>query len=334
MPIARKVLPPLLALSFGIALGAGLLEGLVRLAGHKERHASTKVEAQYKAPWHRPDYRPIPEPGSGPVFRIVTVGDSFTWGDGVLAEDAYPRRLERLLWARDLPVRVEVHIISRPGWSSADEASALAARWDRLRPDLLIVGYVLNDPLPPPGAANEALREPTHRRRPDEGLSTWLYRHSFLYSLVWDRLENTRQRRAFREHYELLHSPDQPGWKRARYSLRSMQKLAAEDDVPAVLVIFPVFDFEDWDRYAYTDIHHLLRHTGRSMGYEVLDLLPTYRGVEGVRLPVVPFTDAHPDELAHRLAAQSIAEFLLKEELIPTRVPEAAEVGTSSPAAP
>ncbi|MEZ5330569.1 MAG: SGNH/GDSL hydrolase family protein [Thermoanaerobaculia bacterium] len=334
MSLARKVVPPLLALAFGIALGATLLEGLVRLAGHRRRHVSTKIEAHYTAPWSRPDYRPIPEPGSGPVFRIVVVGDSFTWGDGVLAEDAYPHRLEHLLWARHLPVRVEMHVISRPGWSSADEASALAARWPGIEPDLLIVGYVLNDPLPPPGAANEALREPTRRRRPAPGLSIWLYRHSFLFDLVWDRLENTRQRNAFREHYETLHDPDEPGWKRARYALRSMQKLAAADSVPAVLAIFPVFDFENWDDYAYADIHRLVRHVGKGMGYEVLDLLPIYRGVDGVRLPVVPFTDAHPNELAHRMAAQALADFIIEEKLVPTEAPEAVGSGTPSPAQP
>lgn len=329
----RAIAAPLAALALGIVLGLALLEGGVRLLGRRHGFVSTKVEADYRAPWSRPDFRPVPEPGNGPPFRIVVVGDSFTWGDGVLAGDAYPRRLERLLWAADLPVRVEVHIISRPGWGSADEEAALRSRWHWLEPDLLVVGYVLNDPLPAPGVENERLREPTKRRQPGPGLPSWLYRHSSLFDLVWDRLENTRQRRAFRDHYQQLHSPDQPSWKRARVALKRMADRAAADDIPAVLVIWPVFDFERWEDYAYADIHRTVRRVARRDGYRVLDLLPVYRGVEGSRLPVTPFTDAHPDELAHRLAAQEIARYLLAKGLVPTRTQEG-RAETPAPVSP
>jgi hypothetical protein len=190
-----------------------------------------------------------------------------------------------------------------------------------LAPDLLLIGYVLNDPLPTSGAEQNQIREPLQRRRPGSVASRWLYRHSFVFDLVWDRVENTRQRRAFRQHYEQLHEAEYSGWRAAEEALQAMVDLATADGVPAVLLIFPVFDFETVEQYAYTDIHRSLRHTARSQGFRVLDLLPTYRGVDGRRLPVVPFTDAHPNEIAHRMAAQSIARFLQRQGLVPTASP-------------
>lgn len=325
---SRSVAASLAALALGIVLGLIVLESLVRLLGHQRRFQSTRIEERHKAPFTRPADRALPEPGSGPPFRILVVGDSFTWGGGVLVEDSYPWRLERRLWAASLPVRIEVKVLSRPGWAAADEARALKVRWRDLSPDLLLVGYVLNDPLPAPGVEQEALREPLQHRFPQQGPGRWLYRHSYLFDLVWDRLENTRQRHAFRAHYELLHDPEYRGWQRARVALGSMARLAAADGVPAVLAIFPVFDFERLDEYAYADIHRRVQRAARGRGFRVLDLLPAYRGVEGRRLAVEPFTDAHPSELAHRIAAQAIADFLMKNQLVPT-----GEVETETPAA-
>ncbi len=42
-----------------------------------------------------------------------------------------------------------------------------------------------------------------------------------------------------------------------------------------------------------------------------LDLLNDYRGRDPFRLQVIPFVDSHPNEIAHRLAAESIFEYLL-----------------------
>jgi hypothetical protein len=179
------------------------------------------------------------------------------------------------------------------------------------------------------------LTEALRRRRPPRGWARWLYRRSFLFDLVWDRLENTRQRHAYRDHYELLHSSEHPGWKRTRVAMKAMADLARDDGVPAVLVIFPVFDFERLETYAYADIHQIVGRAAHRAGYRVLDLLPTYRGVEGRRLPVVPFTDAHPNELAHRMAAESIARFLRQERLVPAGAPPAGgEPETRPPPAP
>jgi hypothetical protein len=60
-----------------------------------------------------------------------------------------------------------------------------------------------------------------------------------------------------------------------------------------------------------------LRDTGESLGVPVLDLLETYWGVDGRRLAVIPFTDAHPSELAHRIASDTILEFLIEKDLLP-----------------
>ena len=48
------------------------------------------------------------------------------------------------------------------------------------------------------------------------------------------------------------------------------------------------------------------------LGIASVDLLSLYDGVETRRLVVTPFTDAHPNELAHRIAADFLAARVLE----------------------
>jgi hypothetical protein len=62
----------------------------------------------------------------------------------------------------------------------------------------------------------------------------------------------------------------------------------------------------------------------------VLDLLRTYRGIDARRLAVTPFTDPHPSELAHRIAADRLVKYLLKNGLIPAPGPNSTPAGGPS----
>ena len=59
------------------------------------------------------------------------------------------------------------------------------------------------------------------------------------------------------------------------------------------------------------------RELREEAGLEVLDLLRFYEGVDARRLAVVPFSDPHPNELAHRIAADAIAEYLIERRMVP-----------------
>ena len=47
-----------------------------------------------------------------------------------------------------------------------------------------------------------------------------------------------------------------------------------------------------------------------------LDLLPAFQGVDPVRMQAVPGIDPHPSEIAHRIAAEAILNYLLKQGLV------------------
>lgn len=95
---------------------------------------------------HRDREIPLRKPANG--FRIVAVGDSVTFGHGVVVEDTWPERLERRLAAR-LPSRVvDVVNTAVPGNTAFQEYADLE-RALVLEPDAVVIQFVLNDVIEP-----------------------------------------------------------------------------------------------------------------------------------------------------------------------------------------
>ncbi|NNE42927.1 MAG: hypothetical protein HKN12_01850, partial [Gemmatimonadetes bacterium] len=68
---------------------------------------------------------PPVDPGAEGVTRLLVIGDSFAFGWGVPAEDAFPRRLEELLRERHPDRRIEVVNAGIPGFSQFQQRAML-----------------------------------------------------------------------------------------------------------------------------------------------------------------------------------------------------------------
>ncbi len=80
------------------------------------------------------------------VERIMVLGDSFTYGQGVAAEDAYPAVLESMM--NEGTSAVEVINLGVCGASSEGVLDNLKHFWERVQPDRVIYGVCMNDILP------------------------------------------------------------------------------------------------------------------------------------------------------------------------------------------
>lgn len=87
-----------------------------------------------------------PRPRGPSTYRIVCIGDSFTFGQGVGDDEAFPAQLEQLLDARFPAADVQVLNAGVPGYGTVDELRYLESRIERLDPDLVIVQFLsVND---------------------------------------------------------------------------------------------------------------------------------------------------------------------------------------------
>jgi lysophospholipase L1-like esterase len=104
--------------------------------------------------WRGPD---VPAGKPAGEFRILALGDSCTFGKGVLEHETWPRALEAEL-SRDLPPGRSVRVINLGvnGYSTRDYVHVFETVGRALEPDLVVVGYNINDfPNPVRAADNE-----------------------------------------------------------------------------------------------------------------------------------------------------------------------------------
>ena len=81
------------------------------------------------------------------TFRIVALGDSFTFGQGVPEGQSYPSRLEALL-NTECPIpdrRVEVLNAGQSGTDTYEQLERLREKCLSLKPDLVCVQFYMND---------------------------------------------------------------------------------------------------------------------------------------------------------------------------------------------
>lgn len=294
------------------------VEALLRLELWPERpRRTTVIEDRARSAGHEPDFR---EPGfrieeKKGAFRILVIGDSFAWGDGVYYQDAFPYRLENRLNEVSRGERFEVINWSRPGWNTVRQLHSLTRELQALEPDLAILTFVLNDPEPVEKTKRREMLASVERRQPSPGLSAWLFDRSRLYAMVWTRVENTRTHRELSAYYHRLFEGEH--WELCRRALRRLRNHTSRWQIPLILVILPVFDSPMDDRYPYLDLNSKIRMEAESLGIGVLDLMDTFWGLDTHRLAVVPFTDAHPSEIAHRVMADAILDHVVRKRLVP-----------------
>ena len=83
------------------------------------------------------------------------------------------------------------------------------------------------------------------------------------------------------------------------------------------VVVWPLFDTEVLDdSYIYLELIAKTAKGTTNLGLPTLDLFESFQGLDGRRLALVPFTDSHPNELAHRIAADAIHRFLVVNDLV------------------
>jgi len=312
MTTLRQRGPEMGLLIFGMLLGLLVLEAGARFERHSQsaKGGYSPVRGhRSREPMNAAGYRDVEHPREKPpgVRRAVFVGDSFTYGVGILLDDTYAKRVERgLAAARSEPW--ESVVLAVPGIDTEQEEVILENEGLAYSPDLVVLGYVLNDAEDPGAAEQRRAAEWTEAEAEKHNPPFW--RRSALFSLIADRLHATAENRnRIRNHLD-LYREGQPGFVAVKKSIDAMAARCRERGVPFVVVLFPLFANPLDDGYPFSSVHEKVGAVARSAGATLVDLLPYYRGMDWRLLVVEGASDEHPNELAHRIAAQALLSAL------------------------
>ena len=246
------------------------------------------------------------------TFRIAVVGDSFSFGPYLQYDDTFVKRLERWLNLNSQRVRVEVINYGIPSYSTTHEV-ALVERAIADRADLILLQVTLNDPEVKPYRPDVAVVDLASGA---VKLQAPIFKYWKSGAFVITRILNTQTHREFKEYYFRLFK-DWKGWSRVVHSLGEMANMSRAAKVPMVAVVFPLFALPVDDAYPFFPLHKKFVKQLRDFDIPTLDLAPSFRDLPVERMQVIPVADRHPNEIAHRIAAEAIIEWFRRRKFVP-----------------
>ncbi|TMB21279.1 MAG: hypothetical protein E6J71_08430 [Deltaproteobacteria bacterium] len=270
-----------------------------------------------------PEAEPRPRPG---VHRVLVLGDSVVFGQGLSEDEALPAALERRLGATGAGP-YEVLNAGVQGYDAVAEVRLLETL--DLAPEIVVVGTSLNDydVAPQYSPLGILTRKDLDRRAPsltDRSefltLLRWIggYLRGQLGSQLMARAPGFPPPVALTEagrgvarlveqmHLRFYHDPEPAYWNRLRAAYADFARSAAEHQVRLLVAIFPESYQVGRPDPDLTPQRRLLEICGEA-GLRCLDLQPIFAAAGGDL-----FADTqHPNARGHAVAAEAIAAALL-----------------------
>lgn len=250
------------------------------------------------------------------VPRVLVLGDSYTFGWGIANVEPYPQRAEAMLRGRGIDA--EVINAGVPGYNTEQEAFLLDELLPRYRPDMVVVGYAMNDAEPqmnvpqPPGTtyryaiswAWEDARELVMRRL--LGASEWASPNKSGPSFDYARGFEERSRK----------------WRESKAALARIALGCRHAGIPLLVMVLPDFTQQFDAGYPDTIIHRAVTAWGEELGIETADLMPVFRGQDHQLFSLQG--DGHPNARAHEVLAGVLRDRIVARLRLGVAEPEAA----------
>jgi len=233
--------------------------------------------------------------------RILFMGDSYMFGWAEDEERTFPVLVQRRLAEPPYELPVEAFNLGVPGYNTEQEAHLLAQVIDRYAPDLVVLGYVMNDAEPQKNVP----------QRPEI-----LYR--YVTSWLWAYIRQQVNHHVFageqvlptglNEHEPFLQAVRQQGgkWAEVRRAFAAMASLCRERGVPFLVLVFPghaqPFAVAS---YPYSEIHEAVTRLATEHGVPVIDGYEYMRGKNKEHYQVRG--DGHPNGRAFAVYANVLA---------------------------
>jgi hypothetical protein len=246
---------------------------------------------------------PYPQIKPEGTYRILGLGDSFAWGWGMSDNRrTFFKLIECWLNKKNPTHPVEVINASRPAAPAAYYEQFLDSLGWELNPDQIVISFNLNDAYVKHASVTVEAKSANHL---EQNSGFWT-RHSWLVRFLRERIVRTRIRRDFiaNIHDAYLGAERAQRWDRAQINLLAIARGCRQRKIKLLVVVFPLL--VDLDRnYPFTaEIGEIMRFC-RQNEIDCIDLLPTFLGKKPPLLWTLP-TNAHPNEVANRLAAETI----------------------------
>ncbi|MHB8523294.1 MAG: SGNH/GDSL hydrolase family protein [Limisphaerales bacterium] len=268
-------------------------------------------------------------------FRVLVLGDSITWGDYLPEDEVYVNQAEGRLNPSPDGRRVELINAGVGDIGTREEVDILEESGLAAEPDLVVVGFYLNDSRPPWGFAGElgrpgwlrrhsALADDLYRKfrlerwTKDQGRPRWAWVYE-RDQLPWRTDPAALERLAWLARYDWGAAWQPDSWATVDKQFVRLSKLAGRHRFRVLVVAFPV-RFQVEAGFLDDRPQRALAERVRANGFGFLDLLPLLRSHRGA---AIYFDHCHPLPGANAWVGEALARRIRSEYLVPERKTDA-----------
>jgi lysophospholipase L1-like esterase len=239
------------------------------------------------------------------TYRIVALGDSTTFGWGAPFDQTYPKVLEKSLNENPPSPKWSKYEVINTGvgnYNTAQELAMLKQNGLRLDPDMVTIGWYINDAEPTPVPSNN-----------------WIAFHSYGYIWLTSNLDgvlrNLGARQSYKDYYLSLYNPNQPGLPKMRQAFAELAALCKQRNIPLHILLVPELHTLSGN-YEFKQIDDLIREIGKENDVPVLDLINAFPPDGDPRRFWASPEDDHPNGAANVLIGNYISQTLRREQWI------------------
>ncbi|HYD06949.1 MAG TPA: SGNH/GDSL hydrolase family protein [Reyranella sp.] len=238
-----------------------------------------------------PPLAPTPAPG---VARIAFVGDSTTMGWGVAEQETFAHQVIARLQAQGR--KVDGFNEGVGNWNTTQELTHFREVGARMKPDIVVLTYFINDAEPIPTYPKES----------------WLDLHSAAWIVLNYRIDSLIRtfgpRPDWKQYYRNLYNDDAAGWQQTRKAIAGFAEAAK--GAGAKIIVFHLPELRELKPYPFQDVTDKVRKVVEASGMRFVDLLPTVETLDPASLWVtVP--DPHPNGKADTAFTDGMLKELL-----------------------
>ncbi len=263
-------------------------------------------------------------------FVIVVLGDSLTWGAGLSEGQRYSALLEKELKAVDPGRNIIVLNFGIPGGATTKERDVLKAIYHKVRPDLVIVGFCLNDTQERDQPHSDEREVYFFRIEPVLGALNRIKCRGtsrLIYQLYERMLLSAKKIPDWPEALDRTYAQDSVEWRNFRQALKDIAEMAKSvSPLPPVFIslnqaasVSGPTDYVSPDpviRQYYLKWYRQAEQAAAEQGFVAVNCDAEFKVQLGKRMmAVVPHEDMHPTAEMNRIYAAKLLSVIKDRRL-------------------
>lgn len=266
------------------------------------------------------------------VYRILVIGDSYTWGAGLPLNKRYSHFIEDGLNKKNSSKYIFETVVFSYGGGFIDNYEELIKRYtERVEADLVIIGIMYNDPNRK-GWSDEGSRDKFFKyfEKYKKFLNLIVFIRGETFKLISDKktfmnfFENLNLvADPFEANYKSGYGDSSPNWLNFNDRLESINNFVIEKtkNKPYLLLLTPALSSVGLSNFDKKNNNYLLvkkmfdkiEIVGNKKNYITINTLPEFKKRLNNKYLALNIYDAHPNELSHKVYADIFIERFKKD---------------------